>query len=362
MRLYGIRKLRNWNDKQQNRRTETRDAICWSINSTDRYAYVKLQGSDEQILAYYPENWQQTPEWLKRGNAVRISHCSGNQGRIELVGHGMLVPTAVPGSTHTATLSSAVATGVAITAGCNLLGKPNVPGMSVMIRTGSFKIGASTFTLDSIAMNSSSLFKMGDGGNMGDIADIKTIDAASTDDFRIDVLQVGTDLEVDVLKGTTFAATATASTRESIESGHVELGFILVYPNMSEITQGDINHNYSIPESYQLLTSFSKSSIDTLDTAIDINFRVADQYNNTISKPGTGYFCTAKILSGSGSIVDGSTDSTAVEFYTNDIKTLTYRKSTTDLDTPGVIFQFTAQLNYDLESVNHVIISTSTST
>jgi len=362
MRLYGAKQLRNYVDDRHTRHTESRDGICWSVNSTDRYAFVKIQGSDRQILAYYPENWSQTPEWLKRGNAVRISHCSGNQGRIELIGHGILVPTAVPGSTHVSTLSPGVSTGVAITLGCNLLGKPNNPGMSLMVRTGSFRVANSTFVLDAIAMNSSSLYRMGDGGKMNDIAAVKTIDAASTSAFRIDVLQVGTDLAVDVLKGTTFSGTATASTREAIAGGHVELGFVLVYPNMTAITQGDINHNFSIPESNQIFTSFSKTSIDTLDTSIDISFKVIDQYNNIVSKPGAGYFCTAKIISGSGSLVSGSTDSTAVEFYTNSVESLTYRKSTSDLDTIGTIFQFTAHLNYDLESVNHVMISTSTST
>ena len=98
MRTYGKRFLKKSIATQVESKVESRDAIVWDINTALRYAEVKIQGSGNLIRAFYPENWEQTPFWLKIGNAVRITHTGGNRSRIELVGHGQYVPTPLSGA------------------------------------------------------------------------------------------------------------------------------------------------------------------------------------------------------------------------------------------------------------------------
>jgi len=103
MRLYGGRRLRRAIERRVAEGRELRDAIVFDVDPANRYCRVKIQGSDTYVKAWYPENWESTPQYLKPGNAVRIAHPGGNKARIEVVGHGFLLPTAVPGGTGSPT-------------------------------------------------------------------------------------------------------------------------------------------------------------------------------------------------------------------------------------------------------------------
>jgi hypothetical protein len=86
MKLYGRRKTLHNVDKRVERKNIDRDAIIWSVNLAQHYAYVKIQGSNTQIKAHFPQNWSYEPYWLKTGNAVRVRHRSGTRGYIEIIG------------------------------------------------------------------------------------------------------------------------------------------------------------------------------------------------------------------------------------------------------------------------------------
>ena len=118
MRLYGGRILKNRVGQQITNRQEMRDAVVMSIDQTNRYALVKIQGSNTSIKAWYPENWESTPNYLKPGNSVRINQPGGNKARIEIMSMGMLLPTAVPGGSVTPT---PVALINCVLTGCKLL-------------------------------------------------------------------------------------------------------------------------------------------------------------------------------------------------------------------------------------------------
>jgi hypothetical protein len=117
MKLYNIRFLKQKTNGMIQQRVESRDAILWDVQTDVRRARVKIQGSSTLVVAYYPENWEATPVWMKPGNAVRISHTGGVRGRIELVGHGTLIPTPIEGDTGTitTTLPDAILSGLQIT-------------------------------------------------------------------------------------------------------------------------------------------------------------------------------------------------------------------------------------------------------
>jgi hypothetical protein len=103
MRLYGKRFLGNAVDASIQQASETRDAVLMNVLPSQRLAQVQIQGSTELVTAFYPNNWQSTPAWLKPGNSVRITHKGGIRGNIELTGDGQVVPT-VSGNTVAPTI------------------------------------------------------------------------------------------------------------------------------------------------------------------------------------------------------------------------------------------------------------------
>jgi hypothetical protein len=173
---------------------ETRDAIVWEVLPAQRICRVKVQSSDEKICCWYPENWQQTPTWLKPGNAVIIRHTGGQRGRLEVIGHGQLVPTPVAGG---AAPAPAVAEDCILT-GCQLAEIAADPQMAVFVWTGTFRITGTVYTLGPIAMSDTTLLDMGMEAPIEVTAEVVGIDAApAAGQFRYDLVVVGADLAVD---------------------------------------------------------------------------------------------------------------------------------------------------------------------
>src|SRR4030065_2853698 len=96
-KLYGRKFFRRAMDQEAQYRRETRDGIVWEHLPDQRLCRVKIQGSKEQVVAWCPENWEKTPVYLKPGNAVRIAHVGGIRNRIEIVSHGLTIPSPVAG-------------------------------------------------------------------------------------------------------------------------------------------------------------------------------------------------------------------------------------------------------------------------
>ncbi|HQG48463.1 MAG TPA: hypothetical protein PK373_05190, partial [Sedimentisphaerales bacterium] len=187
MRLYGGRLFRKEVQRQIADRREMRDAVVYSVNSANRFCMVKIQGSDTQIKAYYPENWESTPQYLKPGNAVRITHPGGNKGRIEVAGHGFLVPTAVPGGSTTPAPGTP---GDSVLTGCSLSATDPV-SMSVTVAPGTFRIDGITYALSGMLMDRSDIVMDRIDLLMDSVGDSVTFDAASATYFRYDSIVVG---------------------------------------------------------------------------------------------------------------------------------------------------------------------------
>ena len=175
MKLYGKPILRKGAEKQVRKGMETRDAIIWNVLPAQRLCRVRIQGSSEDIVAWYPENWEQTPSWVKKKNCVKITHTGGARGRIEIVSHGGLIPTPVAG--EDAEPADDTADDAVITK-CNVIPCPNDLRMAVLVKTGTFRISGSALTLGGITMTADSDYEMGMGGKMGEIAGALEIDAA----------------------------------------------------------------------------------------------------------------------------------------------------------------------------------------
>jgi len=89
------------------------DAIIYDVTPSTRTCRVKIQGSDVAIVCDYPEGREQSPFYLKPGQAVRIQRKGGIRGRMEVIGIGQTIPTGITYPTI-ATPPDAVLTGLEV--------------------------------------------------------------------------------------------------------------------------------------------------------------------------------------------------------------------------------------------------------
>lgn len=257
--------------KKQTRVTaESRDAILWDVDWINKIARVKIQGSNEYIRVHFPRNESRIQSFMRPGNSVRVIHRGGIRGRLEIVGHGMSIPTPVPGypaGPDPPCLPDGIVSGCEITA-------TNPLSMSVDIAAGTYRINCVVYSLVagsfglSIMSEASSPMTMNEayppavmGANtasivmsetlppmtmsetnppaiIGAIATTAMIDPAPpAGQFRYDGFAVGVDGVIDYIKGTASSNPA----YPAIPSAHIQIvPWILVVGGVTEINQGDI--------------------------------------------------------------------------------------------------------------------------
>ena len=338
MRLYGGRMLRKEMQRQIADRREMRDAVVFSVDGTNRYCMVKIQGSDTQIKAYYPENWESTPQYLKPGNAVRISHPGGNKARIEVVGHGILIPTAVPGGSVTptpATPGDTVLTGGSIS--------PTDPaGMGATVAPGTVRIDGVTYSISGLLMDRTDIEMDRSDIVMDGVGDTVAFDAASATLFRYDSIVVGTDGDVEVVKGDDFASNADPiPDPPAAPADHVRLGWVLIYPNMTTVTGADINRLFTTPMAAELRVSVADQDLAWGETLTTITVSARDQYGNLIPVTGAGYYVTISWTSGNGTLSYGGAsqdESAAFSFYMEQEAAVLYTRDGNDPGDSSPVF------------------------
>lgn len=306
MKLYGGRLINRQVRRQIADSRELRDAIVWDVTPASHYCRVKIQGSDTLVKAWYPENWEATPQYLKAGNAVRITHPGGNKGRIEVAGHGFLIPTAVPGGTGTppaTTAGDTVLTGLTISA--------DGTSMSAMVATGTYRIGGVIYVLGAVEMDRTDIEMDRPDIAMDGVADMVSFDAASSTLFRIDLIVVGTDGDAHVVKGTNAASNPVAPT---MPADHVLAGFVLLYPGMTVVSQADVNRSYTAPAPVELRIVTEDNDLAWGDLSTYFTISVRDQYGRILYG---SYFVTVTFNCGNGTLShsgDSSTTALVVAF------------------------------------------------
>lgn len=315
---YGKRTIRQRMIREANARTETRDAILWAIYPDDRYATVKIQGSSTAIPVNFPENWEQTPVWLKPGNAVKIMHTGGNRNRVELVGHGLAVPTPTDNSAAAPTLEegpNVVLTGMQVHAF-------PVPSMSVWVDIGAYRVKNVIYAFGaSLTMTADSDIAMGDALLMGTTGDVVEINAADATMFRIDIISIGESGDLTYTAGTPHA---TNPQMPDTPAGHARVCWILIPPGTTEVTTDLINRNYVEPFVSQLIAAPTSLELNWLTSSGTIQVDVLDQYERGITTQN--WQIKAEILSGSGTINGSTTSSTRSVGSGNYSTTFTYRR------------------------------------
>lgn len=355
MRTYGGRIFRREVRRQLDDRKEMRDAIVFSVNSTLRYCMVKIQGSDTQIKAYYPENWESTPQYLKVGNAVRVTHPGGNKGRFEITGHGFLIPTAIPGGTVTPTPPTP---GDTVLTGCTLA--PTAPvSMSAIVLPGTFRIDGITYSLSGMLMDRPDIVM--DRGDlfMGSVGDSVTFDAASSSYYRYDSVVVGTDGDAHVVKGDDFASsTDPIPSPPAAPADHVRLGWVLIYPNMTAVNTGDINRLYTTPMASELRVVVEDQELEWGDLTTTLTISVCDQYGNAIYFGGAGYQVTIVWNYGNGTLAAGSAsgdESAPFSFAMNSTETVLYTRDGSDPGDKSPTFSITEAVT-GLSNATYIIL------
>lgn len=256
MRGYLKRYLRNRVDAATSRKTETRDAILWDVLPNQRRCRVKIQGSEQLIMARYPENWEQTPAWLKPGNAVRIVHRGGIRGYVEIIGHGMNIPTPLAGGTaHPgADLPDVVLTGMEVNVA--MIGSTDDDGnaieigtMQIIIEDGTYRIDSVIYSVSNVSapmiMAADSEHIMGEILAMASDVVLLTVNPVTTAGYyRYDLVVAGTDGIVEIYEG----AEGLEPVMPDTPAEHLLLCFILVVSDMDEVRPFHINRYWEEPE------------------------------------------------------------------------------------------------------------------
>jgi len=316
MQMYGKRAVRKRIQKEVLHKRETREAVVFDVDYTNRYCRVKVTGNDTPIVARFPQNWEKTPVYLKPGNPVMIRHIAGNVHRIDVAGHGKVIPTGITAATIAAGEDT-------VLSGCLVKPIPN-ERMAVYVQPGTIRIAGDEYTVGTIKMGAGSGLKMGDGIPMGACSAIKVVTAASSTQYRIDALVVGTDGVVDYVVGT---PSSTSPELPAVPANHVLVGWVFVPPNTTAITADLINMGYVDPFAASLDISVADDELaggSSPEMTTTITVTVKDQYGNNIT--GTKWGITASFLSGDG-LIDGVETKTRYTSASSSSVTFTYGRT-----------------------------------
>lgn len=294
--------------------TPDRDAVIWSVDTSNFYCLVKIQGSPTTIKAHYPRNWRTVPTWLKPGNAVRIRHRSGVQGYIEVEGHGRAIPTPVEGDSlpPQSGLPDGIITGMEIM-------EYEGGGMNVIVNNGTYRIDGETyvFTISVsgyIVMDDPAPMIMGSNTVMGwyDTTTAISIAAAPAAGYgRYDALVVAADGTVDVVTGS-VSSLGTEPSYPSIPADHILIGYLFIYGGMTSISADDIGVRWTAPAASTVSTSatgvISKQADGSFEMTWDggdnypddsITYTIKDQYGRNF---GISTTMEIELISGTGKI------------------------------------------------------------
>jgi hypothetical protein len=303
MRLYGKKYARDALRSPSFARDDTKNAILWDVPNV-HYCRVKIQGSSEYVIAWFPDAFAKTRGWMIPGIPVRIGHVGG-RGRIELLGQGLYIPSPISGDMQPdpGFGGDGVLTGGAIRA-------LDVPRMAVIVEAATYRIDGITYSLTGtgIVMEAASTATMGDGFVMGagltDVIEVTLNAAPGAGYYRYDMISVGVDGVVDYTAGT--AATSNP-VKPTLAANHVLLGdYILVYGGMTQVTTADIGRIWTAPYAASLTATPADADLAWAELSTSITLQVRDQYGQPFSS-GSGYYFTLEFMAGNGTLYSSET-------------------------------------------------------
>lgn len=342
MRFYGGKFAKEAMDKSSRSFIESRDALIWEVQESDKTCKVRIQGSNQDVIVKFPQNQATIPAWLRKGNSVRIAHRSGVRGYLYIIGQGTTIPSPISGDPFPdpGPLPDAILTGCQIT-------ETDPPIMGVLISSGTFRINEVEYNL-SVADNwimydDTPPVLMYDDTPviMYDGSITKYIDTApSTTYFRYDAFVVGEDAIIDYIIGSVSQTPA----KPSIPTDHLLVDdYVLVIGGITEIENKHIGMQWSTPAASSIDIDIEGEGIayelpwdddgtpgvpgdDPQYAECDIVFSVADQFGNPFSG---SYVMKLTKNAGTGDLWSSDTgydDSLVTQTFTGNSYTFKYRR------------------------------------
>ena len=163
--------------------------------------------------------------------------------------------------------------------------------MTVVVDTGEIRISGIEYALNTLVMGSG-LPVMGSGTPMGAFSGSVTLDAASSTQFRYDLIVAGADGSVHAVKGTDATADPVMPL---LPAAHVRIAHVLVHPNLTAVENHDINALYTTPAVSTISLAFDITTLhghsivnDHFDDHAHLTLQVRDSSGNKIGKASPG--------------------------------------------------------------------------
>lgn len=327
---------------------ESRDAVIHSVDKVARTCMVRIQGSNTNIVAGFPQNLKTIPSWLRKGNAVTLAHRSGIRGRVYITGQGTTVPTLMAGGVppDPEILIDTILTGCKIE-----VTNPNT--MGVVISAGTYRINEVVYNL-TIGGNYMTFgqtpemffgqdFEIFFGGDIIKFLD----DAPAVTYFRYDAFCVGENGVIDYIKGTE----SQLPVKPDIPTDHLLIdNYILIIGGIATVENMNIGLQFTTPVvsvieldiggdgmSYEMEYD-SELTGDPQYVEVNIVFSVKDQYNNPIA--GSRTLNLEKVI-GDGDLWsddDGYNDTAVSQSTSGGSYTFKYRRDQL-IDVDTVVFK-----------------------
>ena len=285
-------------DQRIRKRSESRDAIVWSIDADNDIVNLKIQGSDTLYKAYYHQVLSSVPSYCKVGAAVSLRHRRGNKGFAEVSGSGRAIPTPVGAgsSLPTIPLQDMILTGMEVLATDPL-------SMNVRINSGTYRMDNTIYVFSEAnnnfyEMNDPPEIMMGvDAVTMGGDYYVVAIPAApgGSGYGRYDILVVGPhDGLIDVVSGSAVNFSTTAPTMPTTPVDHVLVDWVLVQNGDTVVTDAMIGQSYGAPAPEEVTVVISGTYVNVDQQLLwnpgvlpitqytcTITISAKDQYGNT---------------------------------------------------------------------------------
>jgi len=297
MRLYGGHLIRNLITKKNDLRTEMRDAQVYDIDPVNHTCRVKIQGTSILVVAHYPENWESTPQYLKVGNAVLITHVGGNHGRIEIAGHGILIPSPITGDIGDGVITPTdkVLTGLTLAV--------TTTGTGVVVMAGTFELAGVIYTVPAIDMTGYGVYPTPPYVNRDHIAAV--FDVGNGGAYRYDSFFVGANLTIDKVNG----SQATPPLFPTAPGNHLLLGWLFRTAS-NIINQANVNKYYTVSVVSQITMTIADDELTVGQLSTSITINILDQYGNGVSN-SNGWTVVLSFSIGNGTLSFGGESSTS---------------------------------------------------
>jgi hypothetical protein len=328
MRLLTNKLARYQTDKKVGRHNEGRDAVVHDIDSGIRTAIITIQGSDEAVIARWPENWHIVPPFLRRGNAVRVYHPKGNPYVWELTQDSGSIPTPLDGSSPVP--EQEVGEDVVIEGMGVVTHTTGVDGMVLLIDIGTYRIDGIVYGAPGLLMGDPAFDLMGEepelsmGAEYGGIVQVPAAPEAPF--FRVDMISIGSS---GAISYTTGALHETDPVAPVLPSTQALIAYVIVPYEVTVIEQSWIGDGWVEPQLREVLMvmqdkddpdaeNYEMYYEDTFSRTVVVEMR--DQYDKLVFGWDT---ISVEILDGNGSL--STTPDTTFRTFKQETGTCTFQ-------------------------------------